>query len=211
MPEFGLEEPYGPLGAVSRETLDRLSAFEALVLKWTERINLISPRSAADIRRRHTCDSAQLLDLAPAGARSWVDLGSGGGFPGLVVAIIASERRPTLGVTLVESDTRKCAFLGAANRALGLDATILNQRAEASGGHRADIVSARALAPLEKLIALALPWRTSDGVFLFSKGASVDEELTEARKCWHMDFERLPSSVDPDASVLRIKECRRAR
>lgn len=198
-----------PLDGVSRETLERLSDFEAFVLKWTERINLIAPGSVANIRHRHTRDSAQLFALAAPNADSWVDLGSGAGFPGLVVAILAAERQPSLKVTLVESDARKCVFLEAAVRSLGLGATILHQRAEVAMTRSGDVVSARALAPLAKLIPLALPWRTSEGILLFPKGARADGELTEARKCWHMNLERFRSATDNEASVFRIKECRR--
>ena len=210
MPEKPGTEPCDPLADVSRETLDRLDAFETLVRRWTPRINLIAPGAVDEIRHRHTCDSAQLLRLAPPEAETWVDLGAGGGFPGVVIAILAVERRPGLQVALVESDARKCAFLEAAIRDLGLSARVLRRRAEGAPDLAADVVSARALAPLAKLVPLALPWRKPGGIFLFPKGVRADDELTEARKCWHMEVDRIASATDPQASILRIKECRRA-
>ncbi|MGF1660279.1 MAG: 16S rRNA (guanine(527)-N(7))-methyltransferase RsmG [Rubrimonas sp.] len=197
------------LADVSRETLERLEAFEALVRKWTAAINLIAPGTVDDIRRRHTLDSAQLFALAPDHAGSWVDLGAGGGFPGMVIAILAEGSGRQLDFRLVESDARKCAFLEAATRELGVRARVLRRRVEGSPFSPADVVSARALAPLGKLLTLAAPWRNSGGVFLFPKGARVDAELTEARRCWHMDVDRIASATDPQACVLRIRECLR--
>ena len=199
-----------PLVNVSRETLERLAQFEGLVRRWTPRINLIAPGTVDDIRDRHSRDSGQLLELAPHDAENWVDLGSGGGFPGIVIAILAAERRPDLRIALVESDARKCAFLEAAIRELGLDVAVHRRRAEGEPAMLADVVSARALAPLVKLLPLALDWVKPGGVLLFPKGARVDDELTDARKCWHMSVERIASVTDPQASILRIKECRRA-
>lgn len=197
------------LGGVSRETWASIEAFEDLVRRWTPRINLVSSSSLADLRQRHTHDSAQLVGLAPENARTWVDLGSGGGFPGLIVAIVAREQRPGLSVTLVESDARKAAFLVTAAHTLDLTVQVLRQRIEAPPFAPADVVSARALAPLTRLLDLAAPWAAPGAVCLFPKGASVDDELTAARACWHMDLDLVASAVEPASVVLRVREFRR--
>ncbi len=198
------------LSPVSRETQSRLRALEELVSRWTPRINLVSSRSVHAIRHRHICDSAQLFQHAPHDAAHWVDLGAGGGFPGLVIAVLALEYRPSLHVTLVESDARKSAFLAHASREMALSCTVLTQRIEASSPRSADVVSARALAPLSRLLDMAQPWLGPKGVCLFLKGSKVDDELTEARKCWHMDLRRLPSASDARGCVLRVEDIRHA-
>jgi 16S rRNA (guanine527-N7)-methyltransferase len=195
--------------AGSRETAARLDALEALVRRWSPRINLVAPGDLGDLRRRHSLDSAQLVDLAPETATDWLDLGSGGGFPGLVVAAIAADRRPGLRVTLVESDARKCAFLATAARELGLDVVVENRRAEALAPRPVDVVSARALAPLARLFPLVAPFFGPRTVGLFPKGAQVDGELTAAAPAWHSVVERLPSATDPAAAILRVTELRR--
>lgn len=200
------------LAGVSRETLARLDAFEALVRRWSPRINLVSSRDLAALRHRHSLDSAQLLAHAPSAARNWVDLGSGGGFPGIVIAILAAEHRPSLRMTLVESDQRKSVFLRTAVRELALRVDILTRRIEAAAPPaRFDVVSARALAPLPRLVPLAAPWCAEGGIFLFPKGESVEEELTAAAGSWHIAFDRLPSATAPGACILKITELRPVR
>jgi 16S rRNA (guanine527-N7)-methyltransferase len=194
---------------VSRETTDRLDALEALVRRWSPRINLVAPGDLARLRARHTLDSAQLFDLAPASASDWLDLGSGGGFPGLVIAAIAADRRPTLHVTLVDSDARKCAFLATAVRDLALRASVENRRVETLPPRRVDVVSARAFAPLARLFPMAAPFLGPGSVALFPKGAGLDAELTEAAAAWHSVAERIPSATDPAAAILRVTELRR--
>lgn len=190
---------------VSRETLERLDALADALARWNRSINLVSARSLADLWRRHILDSAQLAPLAPPTARSWVDLGAGGGFPGLVVAALAQERRPTLHMTLVESDTRKCAFLANAARAMALDVTIENRRIEQPPPRRHDVVSARALAPLSRLLDLAAPYMAEGAVALFPKGAGVDAELTEAMRKRHIEVARAPSITDPHGVILQVR------
>jgi 16S rRNA (guanine527-N7)-methyltransferase len=191
---------------VSRETLERLSAYAALLVKWQARINLVSTATLDDLWRRHMLDSAQLVPLLPAETKSLVDLGSGAGFPGLVLAILGVPA-----VHLIESDQRKCIFLGEAARAAGVWATIHNTRIESIEGVTTGLVTARACAPLDQLLTYAQKFLWHDGKALFLKGAAVEEELAGARKNWQMEVERFPSASDPTGCILRIGQVRRAR
>jgi 16S rRNA (guanine527-N7)-methyltransferase len=192
--------------APSPATLDRLAAFEALARRWTARINLVAPSTVPDLWTRHIADSAQLWPLAPASARSWVDLGSGGGFPGVVIAILAAEAGGPR-VTLIESDQRKCAFLRTAARELGLSVTILDERAEAAAPQAADVVSARALASLSALLSLIARHLAPGGTALLPKGRDVAAEIEAARSSgWRFEVEALPSATDPSARILRVAD-----
>jgi len=191
---------------VSRETCARLEAYIALLIRWNARINLVSPTTIDAVWTRHIADSAQLFNLAPASARRWLDLGSGAGFPGLVVAALAAEKAPGLSITLIESDTRKAAFLAAAAREMGVAAIVEARRIEALPACAYDVVSARALAPLDRLCALAHRFSGPGTVFLFPKGARLDSELTAATASWHIHAERIASRTDPEAAVLKILE-----
>jgi len=185
--------------------MDRLAALEALIGKWTQRINLIAPDSRADIWNRHIRDSAQLVPLAPPTRGPWVDLGSGAGFPGLVVAVILAERTPATEVIMVESDARKAAFLRTAVRTLGLAAQIRTDRAEALAPFNAPILSARALAPLPRLLEHADRHLAADGIALFPKGRSRAAEIAEARANWGFALSETRSITDPEAAILRIE------
>jgi 16S rRNA (guanine527-N7)-methyltransferase len=189
---------------VSRETMERLERYEALLRKWNPTINLVSRATLDDIWARHFVDSAQLLRAAPSGATSWVDLGSGGGFPGLVIAILAQQLRPGLTVTLVESDLRKAAFLREAAREAGVSVTIKAERAETLTHCKADVISARALAPLTDLLALAERHLRPAGLCLFLKGARVDAEVAEALETFRFTLQKIPSQSDPMAVVLSV-------
>ncbi len=191
---------------VSRETCQRLEAYIALLTRWNARINLVTAATIETAWTRHVADSAQLFNLAPESASSWLDLGSGAGLPGLPVAALAAEKAPDLHVTLVESDTRKAAFLATAAREMDLDVTVEPHRIEALTPRPYDVVSARALAPLGRLCALAHRFSGRGTVFLFPKGARVDSELTAATAGWHIRAERIASRTDPEATVLRIVE-----
>ena len=190
---------------VSRETEQRLGDLCDLVVRWNKAINLISKASADQIWDRHMLDSAQTFGLAPPNARRWADLGSGGGFPGLVVAILALEQRPDLDLVLVESDIRKCVFLREAIRELKLGATVLAQRVEDLAPLQADVVSARALAPLSVLCAYAHRHLTPSGTALFLKGATSASELAEAAKTWSFAVSEQASKTDPSATVLIMR------
>ncbi len=195
---------------VSRETQARLQTYAGLLEKWNPRINLVSRATLGALWTRHFLDSAQLLDLAPETTRHWCDLGSGGGFPGLVLAILAPERRPGLRFTLIESDQRKAAFLRTVLRETGAGATVLDSRIEDAPPQTADIVSARALAPLPALLGLAARHLAPQGTGIFPKGVRHEDELRESLELWHFRCEKLPSQTDPDAVILRISELSRA-
>lgn len=195
---------------VSRETLERLEHFEALLRKWNPAINLVSATTLGSVWTRHFADSAQLLDLAPAAAQQWSDLGSGGGFPGLVIAILAAEERPGLFVTLVESDQRKAAFLMSAAGALGLSVRVEAGRIEKIPPLSAEVVSARALAPLDTLLSFAARHLAPGGTCLFPKGASVEEELRRALEHWRFSYQKMPSKTAEDGAVLVIEGISRA-
>ncbi|OZB04968.1 MAG: 16S rRNA (guanine(527)-N(7))-methyltransferase RsmG, partial [Rhizobiales bacterium 39-66-18] len=176
---------------VSRETFSRLETIANLLTKWQKTINLVSPATIPELWTRHIADSLQLMTHVNYDVRAWVDLGSGGGFPGLVVAAVLAERDGGH-VDLVESDSRKSAFLREAARLADLPVSVHPQRIEqvaealAPGKH---VVSARALAPLPKLLALAAPFFAAGAIGIFPKGKDWQRELTEARKDWTLDLE----------------------
>ena len=192
------------LDGASPGTLERLSRYSELLLRWTARINLIAPSTRNTVWSRHIADSAQLWDYLPANASSWADLGSGGGLPGLVIAILAAEHRPELAVTMIESDRRKAAFLQHAAAELELRARILPQRVEQARLPPQDVISARALAPLDRLIALSTPLRHERTLMLFPKGRMALSELTVAEQSWHIRHEIVPSRVEEDGAILKI-------
>ena len=184
---------------VSRETLGKLESFVALVESWQPKINLISTRSVGDIWHRHVFDCAQLLPLIPNTCRVLVDLGSGGGFPGVVLAILGVR-----GVNLVESDQRKAVFLREALRTTGAVGVVHMARAEDLPPIGADVITARALAPLNKLMPLAARHLNPSGICLFHKGANVVSELTATRKIWHSTVDIIRSNSDDGGAILRI-------
>lgn len=193
---------------VSRETADRLTAYVELLQKWQKRINLIADSTLSDIWGRHILDSAQLVHLAPPSALGWVDLGSGAGLPGLVLAILLRERSGA-SVTLIEANQKKCAFLREAIRVTDAPARVLSQRIETALSadviRSCNVVTARALAPLPQLLTWASPLLTKGALGLFLKGQDVDVELTEAAKSWTMDAELLPSQTDPHGRILCVR------
>ncbi|MFT3690719.1 16S rRNA (guanine(527)-N(7))-methyltransferase RsmG [Paenirhodobacter sp.] len=194
---------------VSRETLLRLETFEAILTKWNGAINLVSASSLQQIWTRHFLDSAQIFTLCPKAARVWVDIGSGGGLPGLVVAALAKESLPDLRVTLIESDTRKAAFLAAAARAMDVDVTIHAKRIEAVVPQNADVLSARALAPLSVLLEYAERHLSGDGICIFPKGAHWQDEITAAHAAWRFNYTAQPSLTEDNAVVLEIMGAQR--
>jgi 16S rRNA (guanine527-N7)-methyltransferase len=201
-------DQFAALSDVSRETSERLGRFADLLAKWQNKINLVSAGSLGDIWRRHMLDSAQLVRLLPpAAVFSVADIGSGAGFPGLVLAILGVPN-----VHLIESDDRKCAFLAEAARAAGCSPTIHRIRVEEIDQLRVDVVTARACAPLPKLLGYAEKLLlNASSTCLFLKGARVEEELTEAAKTWSMVVERFPSLSDPSGTILRITQVARER
>lgn len=202
--ELFLEEMQDLRIDVSRETRDQLEALVHTLGRWQKAINLVGKTTLGSIWSRHILDSAQLLPLMPKDAKTLVDLGSGGGFPGLVLAAL----RPNLAVTLVESDARKGAFLGEASRRMGLknQPKIVISRIEAAPASNADIVTARALAPLGQLLAWAAPHRSDAAICLFHKGRDWQAELTEAMKDWDIQSQPFSSVTDRDAVLLRVAQ-----
>ena len=192
------------LDRISAETRGRLEDLVALLTKWNRAINLVAPGTLDDSWQRHVADSAQLFDHAPRAARTWLDLGSGGGFPGLVVAVLAQELAPELKVELVDSDQRKCVFLQTAAQTLGLDLLVTRARIEALAPRSADVVSARALARLSQLCAYALPHLAPQGVCLFLKGAAFQDEVAEARTAYRFDLATFPSLTDSLGVVVQV-------
>lgn len=195
---------------VSRETADRLDSIVALLEKWQRTINLVAPATLPQLWTRHVADSLQLVPLAGEATR-WVDLGSGGGFPGLVVAAVLAER-PDADVTLIESDSRKAAFLREAARIAELPATVLPARIEEVAPRIAagvEVVSARALAPLPKLLPLAEPFIAQGALGLFLKGQDVDNELTAATKSWNVEASIVESRTDRSGRILIVRKASR--
>ena len=190
---------------VSRETSARLERYVALLRKWNPAINLVSRATLEDAWNRHIVDSAQVFDLLPGGAAHRADLGSGGGFPGMVVAILAAEKAPDLRVTLVESDARKAAFLAAVARETGVAARIEAARIESLQPLAADVLSARALAPLPQLLGFAARHLAPGGTAIFPKGAAHEAEIAEALASWRFDLHKHPSKTDPNAVLLEIR------
>ena len=195
---------------VSRETIEALEHFAALIEKWTVKINLISKASLANLWDRHILDSAQLLKICPRNIQNWLDLGSGGGLPGVVVAILAKELIPSLNMTLVESDKRKSVFLRTAIRELELNATVLNARIEKTAPLQADVISARALAELGVLLALAEPHLTKNTICLFQKGENWQKELSKAQQSWSFHCDITKSETQSGAIILKLGEVGRA-
>lgn len=199
-----------PLANVSRETLDRIVEFEALLLKWTKSINLISRDTQKDIRNRHIRDSAQLYHLAPHSGGTWLDLGSGGGLPALVCAILDAQTAPRWSFKLIESDQRKSTFLRTAARTLGLNVQVLSERIENVPPLGAQLVTARALAALPKLLTLATPHGHPHTTYIFPKGASSAAEIVAAQADWRFRIETVPSITNPDSSLLILGDVTRA-
>lgn len=192
--------------AVSRETMERLKTYADLLVKWQTRINLVGPDTIPSLWQRHFLDSAQVFPILPQPVHRLVDMGCGAGFPGLVLAIMGVPD-----VHLIESDVRKCAFLREVARVTQTPITIHNTRIEAVAPLGADVVTARALAPLEKLLGWAERHLLPEGHCVFLKGRGVEDELTQACKEWNITSERFPSQTDPSGTILHLKEVCRGR
>ncbi len=198
-----------PLNSVSRETQERLKTYLALLEKWQAKINLVSPATLPDAWERHFVDSAQLEPLIPNEAETLYDLGCGAGFPGLVLAIL----RPALSVSLIESDSKKCAFLQTVSRETGVAVMVENNRIEAAAARlpAPDVITARALASLAKLLDYCAPWIAAnpDLVLIFPKGAQAQAEIDEAAQKWDFLIETSQSSTDAAGQILVLKSVRK--
>jgi 16S rRNA (guanine527-N7)-methyltransferase len=190
---------------VSRETIHRLLRYEELLREWQKRINLVGPSTLDDIWGRHFFDSAQLLPLIPKTAKTVVDLGSGAGFPGLVLAI-ALVGRPGLEVRLIEATGKKAQFLEAVVRETDAPAKVVNDRAESLGRWPADVITARACAPLPELLAYAKNFTKKGSICLFPKGKTLEAELTGAARNWRIIYTKVESQTDPSSHILVIRD-----
>lgn len=205
---FGPAEFQAATG-VSRETLARLKLYVGLLQDWNARINLVSSRSLEEVWKRHIFDSAQLAAFIPPEARTLVDLGSGAGFPGLVLAILQAESHP-LRVVLYEAIAKKCRFLNEIAWRVGIAVEIRNERIEAAKPEPFDVVTARACASLTQLLSYAAPFQDKNTLCLFLKGQSVGAELSEASQTWDFTVDQAPSRSDPSGVILKIRGLRRA-
>lgn len=194
-------EEFRELCGVSRETLGRLQTYLDLLLRWQPKINLVSAATLVDPWRRHMLDSAQLSPLIKPATAKIVDLGSGAGFPGLVLAIMAAGQ-----VSLIESDQRKCVFLREVIRETAAEAFVIEGRIELQRDLNVDVVTARGLAPLPRLLGYAGRLLQPGGICLFLKGRGTEEELTAASKEWNMQVEKFPSLTESGSWILRIGE-----
>jgi 16S rRNA (guanine527-N7)-methyltransferase len=207
--EFGPEE-FAAVSHVSHETLERLKTYVGLLTEWNARQNLVSANSLNDVWKRHIWDSAQLAALIPADAKSLIDLGSGAGFPALVLAAIFHEK-PGFRVIVTDSTAKKCRFLESAVKRMQLKVEVRNGRIEDAAREAFDVVTARACAPLGTLLGYAQPFKGRRTVCLFLKGQSVEAELTEARKSWNIKAVRHESRSDPSGVILEVREFSHAR
>lgn len=199
---------------ISRESLDRLSLYADLLQTWQRTMNLVAPKTLPDLWHRHMADSAQLVGLAPSDGH-WIDFGAGAGFPGLVAAILRADHQISDGTrhSLVESDARKCAFLGEVVRKTGLNRVfpvdILCARIEAPATRarlgEAKVVSARAVASLREILALSAPLFGPDTIGLFPKGRGVEAEIAEAEEQWHFEHRLWPSRTDREGTIVMIR------
>lgn len=194
--------------SVSRETLESLNQFVDLLKKWNPKINLVAKSSMADVWIRHIWDSAQLFDYG-RDAPHWVDIGSGGGFPGCIIAILSKRIKPARHFTFVESDNRKSAFLRTVIRTFDLPAIVMTERVEAIKPLEGDILSARALASLDCLLEYAKFHLNPEGVALFLKGETWEKEVSVARNSWSFQLNAHKSKTNTDAALLEIKDISR--
>ena len=191
--------------SVSRETGERLEIYSALLRKWNPAINLVAPSTLDDLQQRHIADCLQLTELVDQPQGHWLDIGSGGGLPGIVLAAAWADR--DLRVSLVESDSRKCAFLRSIIRDLSLPkVTVHACRIEDLSPQNADYLSARALAPLDKLLPFLQRHLAPQGEAWLLKGRKWQQEADEAAKHWHFRYEAFTSKTDPEAAILNVRD-----
>lgn len=205
---FGPEE-FRIAANVPRETLDALKTYVRVLLDWQTRLNLIGESTIPDLWRRHILDSAQILDQVPdwrSKPRVWADLGTGAGFPGMVLALMGAGP-----VHLFEKSPRKCQFLRAVAEATGAPVTVHEGRIEDAGIGTVDVVVSRACAPLSRLLGMAAPFFGPKTIAYFHKGQNLDDELTEATKCWKMDVKIIKSCTDPRGRIIRVEGLRNVR
>jgi 16S rRNA (guanine527-N7)-methyltransferase len=207
--EFGPDEFAAAIN-VSRETIERLKIYEEMLREWNTTQNLVSKNSLAHLWQRHFLDSAQLAQYIPDTAGSLVDLGSGAGFPGLVLAEFL-RKKAEFRVVLYEATGKKCRFIEAVAGRLGLEIEIRNTRVEAAEEEIFDLITARALAPLPELLAYAQRFFGRTTMALFLKGQNIGSELTKCNKSWKMDVRQHPSITDPSGIILEVRDLKSVR
>lgn len=192
---------------VSRETMERLGTYASLLAKWNPAINVVAPSTVGEFWTRHVADSLQIMEATPLEGH-WADFGSGGGFPGLVLAI-AGHGKPNFRLTLVESDRRKATFLRTVVRETGIFAEVRDERIEDTAPLAADVITARALAPLDRLLDFSQLHRAGHGISIFPKGATWRTEVAGAERNWRFRYDALPSKTNPESVILKIGEIAR--
>ena len=195
---------------VSRETIDRLEVYAGLLEKWNSTINLVSKNTINQMWKRHFLDSAQLWPHIPSETKTLVDIGSGAGFAGLVLAIIGMEKSPNMKFTLIESDSRKCAFMRNVSREINLDVQIITKRIEEVTDIKADVITARALATVSQLLEYSKNILKDTGVCLFLKGNACCDELKIAKESWVFLSSQSESITHATGCVLRLTEIKYA-
>lgn len=198
------------IGNVSRETFQRFHVYETLLVKWNQKINLVAASTIPNLWTRHFVDSLQLMAYASS-ATKWLDIGSGAGFPGIVLAILATEQSPKSVFTLIESSAKKCQFLRCVKRELDLKVNVLETRCEQVHPLMAEAITARAVAPLPKLLKLAVPHLSSNGILIFPKGKDCANEIRTAQADWVFDLTQKQSITDKKSSILIIRNPQRDR
>jgi 16S rRNA (guanine527-N7)-methyltransferase len=205
-------EAFAARFAISRETAGKFETYARLLQQWQKTINLVAPGTLDAIWSRHFADSAQLVSLAPPGVRTWLDLGSGAGFPGLVSALMLQDRGEKTRVTLIESDTRKAAFLREVARTVSVPVDIVGGRIESPATQakvgKVEIVSARAWAPLDRLLDFAYPYFSNNSIGLFLKGREVEAEVEAAQRGWSLGLELKPSATSAEGRIAVIRNLR---
>lgn len=194
---------------VSRETMERFRIYADLLVKWNKTINLVSRTTLDQLWTRHFLDSAAAYQIAEASPGRWVDLGSGAGFPGTVLAIIAKEKSPDTTVTCIETDIRKCEFLRTVARQTGVQVSVFSRRIEETPPQNANVLTARALTSLTSLLEYADRHLNKQGVAVFHKGKAWTAEVEDALNRWNFDYKAIPSVTDPEAVLLEIRQVTR--
>lgn len=189
---------------VPRETMERLDVYVSLLQKWSRAINLLGPTDEDDLWQRHISDCGQIADLMPVGTKSWLDLGSGAGLPGLVVAIMSDASESGVRFDLLDSDQRKAAFLREAGRQTRTLVNVIAARTEDAEQSTYDVISARAFAPLRRLLRLARPFTGDHTVLLLHKGRNAAAEIEDACEEWEFTVEAIPSVTDDEGVILRV-------
>lgn len=196
---------------VSRETFDKLKHYQSMLIEWQAKFNLVSSNTLEDAWNRHFLDSAQLFSLIPNQAKILYDFGSGAGFPGMVLAIMANEKRPELQVSLIESTTKKTLYLNAVKAETDTNVTILNERIEKLQLPQADVITSRAMASLTELLGYAYRFCKKESVCIFPKGKKYAEELAEAHKHWKFKCQIIASTQSDEGKILVITDLSKAK